>query len=169
HGPGAELEVREIDDAVEALFHPPHTPQPPVRAERLDQRQRPEEVAAPQAIGDHPNGIHDRLLRRTHKLTSPRPRGIVNSEIASWPRVWCSVWFCGDPTFSDSILTVRGTPTFQDPSICREPEGGPRRQEGATRTRLTNPIVAQGLDAIGYLIKPSTGIVLLKNLAPCGS
>ena len=34
---------------------------------------------------------------RTHTLTSPRPRGIVNSEIASWPRVWCSVWFCGDP------------------------------------------------------------------------
>src|SRR5262245_13624781 len=47
------------------------------------------------------------ICRITHKLTSPRPRGIVKSEIASWPRVWFSDWFCGDPTFSDSILTIR--------------------------------------------------------------
>src|SRR5262245_9715514 len=45
----------------------------------------------------------------------------------------CNGLFCGDLTFSDIILTVRGTPQAQ--CVCREPESGPRRQEGAARMR----------------------------------
>src|SRR5262249_19235914 len=80
---------------------------------------------------------------RTIKFTCPRlkwpvrgPRQRTWDCQTSWPRVGRNGWFGGDPTCSDSILTYRATPSFQNPSYlprtrARLPTTGGSRPDAA--------------------------------------